>query len=302
MKNVTFRQLKVFETVARHLSFSRAAEELHLSQPAVSMQVKQLEEAAGLPLTEQMGKKIHLTAAGEVLARHAAVIARQLEDASESLAALRGTRGGRLTLGVVSTAKYFAPRLLAAFRGQAPEAELHLQVHNRETIIELLAGNRIDLAIMGRPPQDLPTVAQSFARHPFIFIAAPEHPRLKARRLAPAGLQGETFLIREIGSGTRATFERFLAEHKVEPGRILDMGSNETIKQAVMAGMGIAFISAHTVGLELAVKRLARLPVAGTPVMRDWFVVHRAEKRLLPLAEAFRAFLIGRGEALIDMA
>lgn len=300
MRNVTFRQLKIFETLARNLSFSRAAEELHLTQPAVSMQVKQLEDAAGLPLTEQIGKKVHLTTAGEVLARHAALIARQLEDASDALEAMKGSRGGRLVLGVTSTAKYFAPRLLAAFRPRAPGAELRLEVHNREVIVELLGENRIDLAIMGRPPQDFPTVAERFAPHPFIFIGAPGHPCLRARRIQPDALQGETFLIREAGSGTRATFERFLAEHRLEPGQILEMGSNETIKQAVMAGMGLAFISAHTVGLELAVKRLVRLPVAGTPVMREWFVVHRAEKRLLPLAMAFREFLIAEGEKLIE--
>src|SRR5574340_209321 len=294
--NLTLRQLKVFETVARHLSFSRAAEELHLTQPAVSMQVKQLEEAAGLPLTEQLGKKVYLTTAGEEMARNARLVLRQVQEADETMAALKGARAGRISLGVVSTAKYFAPRLLAAFRLQAPQAELRLEVHNRERLIELLADTAVDLAIMGRPPEFLPTVAARFADNPLILVAGPDHPLVKKRRVRPEQLRGETFLIREPGSGTRLTMERFFAEHGVVPAQTFEMGSNETIKQAVMAGMGIAFLSAHTVGLEMAVGRLARLPVVGTPLMRQWFVVHRAEKRLLPLAERFRDYLLERGE------
>jgi DNA-binding transcriptional LysR family regulator len=290
--HLTLRQLKIFEAVARHLSFSRAADELHLTQPAVSMQVRSLEEAAGLPLTEQVGKRVFLTEAGEELARHARVIAQQLREAEEALMAMKGLRGGRLNIGVVSTAKYFAPRLLTSFRQAYPEVELRLGVHNRGEIVRQLVDNEIDLAIMGRPPQELETVSEPFAENPLVFVAAPDHPLAAAKRIAPKQLAEESFLLREPGSGTRAAMERFLAENGVVPQRTVEMTSNETIKQAVMAGMGISFISERTIVLELATGHIVRLNVTGTPLKRHWFVVHRAEKRLLPVAEAFRQFLL----------
>ncbi|MDX9994478.1 MAG: LysR family transcriptional regulator [Rhodocyclaceae bacterium] len=299
MKHVTLRQLKVFESVARHLSFSRAAEELHLTQPAVSMQVKQLEEQAGLPLTEMVGKKVYLTEAGEEVARHARRIAQQLREADEALDALKGVRGGRLSIGVISTAKYFAPRLLAEFRRGHPGIELHLGVHNRETVVRQLADNEIDLAIMGQPPQEFTTIAEAFADHPLVIVAPPDHPLAGKARVSSADLAEETFLIREPGSGTRATMERFFADAGIVPRHSLEMVGNETIKQAVMAGLGLAFISAHTVSLECEVGRLVRLPVTGTPVIRRWFVVHRAEKELLPVAETFRAFLLAEAPGLM---
>lgn len=298
MKNVTLRQLKVFEAVANHLSFSRAAEELHLTQPAVSMQVQALAEQAGVPLFEQLGKKIYLTSAGEELLRHVRRIAQQLREAGDALAAIRGAKGGRLTLGVVSTAKYFAPRLLVAFRKLHPEAELHLGVFNREALVHQLADNQIDLAIMGAPPNDFETVSSVFADHPHVIIAAADHPLASRKRMDPADLVNEPFLIRESGSGTRGAMERFFAGYGVQLANTIEMGSNETIKQAVMAGMGLSFISEHTIGLELAAGRLVRLPVAGTPVMRQWYVVHRADKQLLPMTTAFLDFMRSEGPRL----
>ena len=299
MKHVTLRQLKVFESVARHLSFSRAAEELHLTQPAVSMQVKQLEEQAGLPLTEMIGKKVYLTEAGEEVARQARRVAQQVREAAEALDAIKGVRGGRLSIGVISTAKYFAPRLLAEFRRRQPGVELDLRVNNRETVVRQLTDNEIDLAIMGQPPQEFTTVAEAFADHPLVIVAAPDHPLVKVKQIAPSLLAEETFIIRESGSGTRATMERFFVDVGVTPKHTMEMVGNETIKQSVMAGLGLAFISAHTVTLECEVGRMVRLPVTGTPVMRRWFVVHRAEKELLPVAETFRAFLLAEAPALM---
>ncbi len=299
MKHVTLRQLKVFESVARHLSFSRAAEELHLTQPAVSMQVKQLEEQAGLPLTEMVGKKVYLTSAGEEVARHARRIAQQLREAGEAIDAIKGVRGGRLSIGVISTAKYFAPCLLAQFLRSRPGIELNLRVNNRETVVRQLADNEIDLAIMGQPPQEFTTVSEAFADHPLVIVAAPEHPLARAKHIAPAELNEQTFLIREPGSGTRATMERFFSDAGIAPQHVLEMVGNETIKQAVMAGLGLAFISAHTVSLECEVGRLVKLPVAGTPVTRRWFVVHRADKELLPVAETFRVFLLAEAPGLM---
>ncbi len=299
MKHVTLRQLKVFEAVGRHLSFSRAAEELHLTQPAVSMQVKQLEEQAGLPLTEMVGKKVFLTIAGEEVVRHARRIAQQLREAGEALDAIKGVRGGRLSIGVISTAKYFAPRLIAEFRRRKPGIELNLGIFNREIIVRQLADNEVDLAIMGQPPQEFTTISETFADHPLVIIAPPEHPLARHTQITAAQLSEETFLIREPGSGTRATMERFFADVGIVPRHALEMVGNETIKQAVMAGLGLAFISAHTVSLECEVGRLVKLPVTGTPVMRRWFVVHRTEKELMPVAETFRAFLLAEAPGLM---
>ncbi|MBS3936748.1 MAG: LysR family transcriptional regulator [Sulfuritalea sp.] len=300
MKHVTLRQLKVFESVARHLSFSRAAEELHLTQPAVSMQVKQLEEQAGLPLTEMIGKKVYLTEAGEEVARHARLLAQQLREAGEALDAIKGVRGGRLSVGVISTAKYFAPHLLAEFRRRQPGIELRLGVHNRETVVRKLAENEVDLAIMGQPPLEFPTVAEAFADHPLVIIGAPDHPLAQRKKVAPSLLNEETFIIREPGSGTRAAMERYFSDARIAPRQSMELVSDEAIKQAVMAGLGLAFISAHAVSLECEVGRLAILPVTGMPVIRRWFVVHRAEKALLPVAETFRAFLIAEAPVLLS--
>jgi LysR family transcriptional regulator, low CO2-responsive transcriptional regulator len=299
MKNVTLRQLKVFEAVANNLSFSRAAEELHLTQPAVSMQVQALVEQVGVPLFEQMGKKIFLTTAGDELLRHARRIAQQLREAEEAMAAIRGVRGGRLNIGVVSTAKYIAPRLLVAFRVNHPEVELRLGVENRESVVRHLADNEIDLAIMGSPPKDFETVAEVFAEHPHVLVASPAHPLAAHRRLAPEALAEELFLIREPGSGTRAAMERFFGERGVQLRKTVELASNEAVKQAVMAGMGLSFISEHSIGLELSVGRIARLDVIGTPVIRHWHIVHRPEKQLLPMAQAFLEFMRAEAPRLI---
>ncbi len=300
MNRATLRQLKIFEAVARHCSFSRAAEELHLTQPAVSMQVQALEDLAGLPLTEQAGKKVRLTAAGEELARQARRVAEQLREASEALAALKGVEAGRLKIGVVSTAKYFAPSLLAEFRRRHPGVELQLTVNNRGSIVRNLADNDIDLAIMGTPPNEFETVAKIFAEHPLVFIAAPDHPLAGKRNIDPKRLAEETLLIREPGSGTRGALERFLEEHQVPAGARMELGSNETIKQAVMAGLGLSFISEHTIGLERSVGRLVRLNVIGTPVKRQWRLVYRTDKRLMPAATAFVEFMDSEGSRLIE--
>ena len=299
LHHATLRQLKVFEAAARNLSFSRAADELHLTQPGVSMQVKELEDHAGLPLFERIGRAMHVTEAGRELLARTHEILRALKDGQEALDGLRGLDRGHLNLGVTSTAKYFAPQLLARFRQQHPALDFRLAVSNRETVIGQIAGNEVDLAIMGRPPEGLPTVAKSFAPHPFVIIAAPDHPLAGRRRIAVSRLMEETFLVREAGSGTRSAMQHFVDEHGIRIRVGMEMASNETIKQAVMAGMGVSFLSRHTIGLELESRKLATLDVRGLPVMRRWFVVHLAAKRLSPTAQAFRAFALRHGQDVL---
>ena len=302
LRHASLRRLRVFEAVARHRSFSRAAAELHLTQPAVSMQVQQLEEEIGLPLCEHMGRRVDITAAGREVVDCARAVMLRVREAEESLAALTGAGGGELSIAAVSTAKYHVPKILAEFRRKYPEVRVRLSVSNREQVVRDLTENNVDLAIMGTPPRGLDTIAVPFARHPIAIIASPEHPLARKRRLPLARLSEETFLIRERGSGTRVAMERVFAERGFLPRETIEMSSNETIKQAVMAGMGVSFISMHTVGLEVAARRLAVLDVAGTPVMRDWYVIHRERKRLSPVAQAFKSFLIERGARAIEQA
>src|SRR6201994_293148 len=271
LRNVTLRQMKVFVSVARHLSFTRAAQELHLTQPAVSQQVKLLEEEVGLPLFEKIGRKVQLAPAGAELLRYATQTIELMREATEALAAMRGLKRGVLKLGAVSTAKYFAPSLLSAFAPAYPEVQIKFDVGNREEIIKQMAANEIDLVIMGRPPRELETVAEPFAKHPLVLIASPRHPLASKHRIKLSQLATESFIIREEGSGTRASMERVFRDRGLPVQVSMEVSSNETIKQAVMADMGISFISSHTVGLELAAGKLVILDVVGLPLVRDWY-------------------------------
>ncbi len=301
LRNVTMRQLQIFSSAARHLSFSRTSQELHLTQPAVSMQIKQLEDSAGLALFERAGRRVFLTEAGAELYRYAQQVLGAIKDAEEILGAMKGLVGGRLTIGVVSTAKYFAPKLLAMFNERHPRLELRLQVNNREAVIQMLAGNEIDIAVMGTGPRQLDTVTLPFARHPLVVIAHPGHPLAKRKRIPLKALESESFIVREQGSGTRSAMERFFAERGINARVGMEISSNETIKQAVMAGMGVSFISQHTIGLELATEQLVMLKVEGLPVMRQWCVVHRAQKRLSPAADTFKQFMLTEGAKLLKL-
>src|SRR5579871_5787775 len=234
MRNVTLRQMRVFAAVARQRSFTRAARELHLTQPAVSQQVKLLEQEVGLPLFEKIGHKVQLAPAGEELLRYATQTIELLREASESLAAMRGLKRGVLKLGAVSTAKYFAPSLLSAFTPDYPEVTIRFSVGNRGEIIKQMAANEIDLVIMGRPPRELDTIAEPFAKHPLIIIASPRHPLAARRRIPLKRLATEPFLIREEGSGTRASMEHVFRERDTAFRVSMEVSSNETIKQAVM--------------------------------------------------------------------
>lgn len=299
MRAVTMRQLTVFASVARHSSFARAAEELHLTQPAVSMQIKELEAAVELPLFERSGRSVRLTMPGEYLLVYARRLLATLKEAGDAMAKLRKVQGGRLTVGMVSTAEYFLPRLVARFRSQHPAVEMRLVVGNREQLSRMLHDNEVDLAVMGSPPRELDTRAEPFAAHPLGVIASPEHPLARRRDIAPKALEGEPFIVREPGSGTRAAMERFFRDQRIAPAAVMEMASNETIKQAVIANMGLAFVSLHTVALERSVGQLAVLDVAGLPLVRRWHILHVRAKALLPAAEAFRYFVLEEGEGLL---
>ena len=299
MRGVTIRQLQIFAVAAGHLSFARASEQLHLTQSAVSLQIKQLEELAGIALFERRGRRVRLTEAGEALVTYAQRVLDALKDADAAISALKGLRGGRISVGVVSTAKYFAPALLARFEQRHPAVRVTLSVNNREVIVRELEKNEIDVAIMGTPPQRIDTDAVPFADHPLAIIAAPSHPLAHAKRIPLERLAGEPFLVREQGSGTRSSMERFFAERGFAPRIRSVMSSNETIKQAVMAGMGLALISRHTIGLETQTGRLIELDVVGLPLMRRWYVVRRAGAFVSPATAAFVEFVVEAAPALL---
>jgi DNA-binding transcriptional LysR family regulator len=292
MHRLTLRQLRIFEAVARNLSFSRAAEALHLSQPAVSMQVKGIERILGLPLTEQLGKKIFLTDAGREVLHASQSITARLDELQANLAQLRDVESGRLNLAVTSTANPIATSLLARFRSAHPKVDIHLEVANRAEVLHQLAVNRIDLAIMGQVPEGLDLEATRFMDNPLGIIAPPSHPLARRKNIPVAQLASESFLVREAGSGTRGAMERFFAARGLEIRTSMEMSSNEAIKHAVRAGLGLGILSLQSLELELALKRLVVLDVEGFPIVRHWYIVHRIDKRLSPSTLAFKAFVL----------
>jgi len=302
MKNATLRQLKVFEAVARHRSFSRAAEELHLTQPAVSTQVGKLSEHAGLPLFEQVGKKIHLTAAGEQMLLSSREIIQKFQEAEEAMAQFKGVSGGRLNVSVISAGDYFFPRLLVEFAQRHDGVTLNFLVVNREELLTQLHENRTDLAVMVRPPEDSDTVAEAFAPHPYVIVAAPDHPLARTPRIPASRIAREPFVVREQGSDTWNSMVQAFGHHLPGLNIAMEIRSTETIKQAVIAGMGVSFLSAHTVSRELNAGSLTVLDVQGFPLMLNWYVVNRRGKRLPPVAQAFRNFLLADGADLIERA
>jgi DNA-binding transcriptional LysR family regulator len=302
MKNATLRQLKVFEAVARHRSFSRAAEELYLTQPAVSTQVRKLEEHAGLPLFEQLGKKIHLTPAGTQMLQSSREIIQKFQEAEEAMAQFKGVSGGRLNVSVISAGDYFFPRLLVEFAQQHAGVTLNFGVCNREELLAQLQENVTDLAVMVRPPEDADTMALPFAPHPYVIVAAPNHPLARTARIPAARIVREPFVVREKGSDTWNSMAQAFGAQLPALNVALEIRSTETIKQAVIAGMGVSFLSAHTVSRELQAGSLVVLDVQGFPLMLHWYVVHRRTKRLPPVAHAFKQFLLQEGAELIDRA
>lgn len=300
MKNATFRQLRVFSEVARHESFAKAAQALHLTPPAVTMQIKELEGHVGLPLFERNGRQgVNLSTAGEYMLVYARKLLATLKDAEDAAARFKRVEGGSLTIGMVSTAVHFVPPLLAEFQRDHEGIDIRLATGNREQLVRMLQGNEVDIAFMGRPPREMATRAEPFAAHPHVFVAPPDHPLRAIGHPTVESLLPYGFIVREQGSGTRVAMEEFFAQAHVQPRVTMEMSGNEVIKQAVISGLGLSFLSLHTVGLELDLGLLRVVPVEGTPVVRAWNCVHVLSKLLSPAAEALRYFVLERGEALL---
>jgi len=299
MRDATLKQLRLLSAAARGGSFAAAAEACHVTPPAVTMQMQQLEASAGLPLFERGTRGLALTAAGREVLAAAEKIEAVLADCAAGLAALKSLASGRVIVGVVSTAKYFAPQMLAAFARVHPTIEIELVIGNREDTIAAFKEGRFDVAVMGRPPEDVEVESALIGNHPQVIIAPPDHPLAGRHAIRPRDIADEKMLMREPGSGTRLLAERFLAKHGIKPRISMEISSNETIKQAVMAGLGIAFISAHTIAAEIADHRLVVLDVAGLPELRQWFVVRPAAKRLMPAARVLRDFLVAEGRQFL---
>ena len=291
LRHATLHQLRIFLAVAQHNSFARAAEALHLSPPTLSLQVKQLSETIGQPLFEQIGKKIFLTAAGTTLAEACTDIEIRMERLSQDLAALQGVERGSFKLAILTTVKYTVPKLLGGFCAAHPGIEVAMVVGNRENLLQRLANNQDDLYIMGQPPDSMDLICEDFADNPLVVVAPPAHPLCGRKRIAPQSLATEPFILREPGSGTRLTAERFFAEQGVTVKNRLEVGSNEAIKQTVAGGLGLAVLSATTVVSELALGELVQLDVKGFPLIRRWHVVYPRGKRLSAAALAFKDWL-----------
>jgi DNA-binding transcriptional LysR family regulator len=288
----TLRQLQVFESVADEMSFTRASEKLHLSQPAVSIQVKQLEEGVGLPLFEHVGKRISLTEAGWILYRCSQTIRSVLEDAGEQIDELVGIQRGKLEITVATTASYFASRILAGFAHRFPQIAISLDVTNREGLLQQLELNQCDLVIMGEPPKGKRLNSMPIMENPLVIIAAPTHPLAGRQGIPVKELGKQAFVFREPGSGTRAAITRFFEEKGVPIQITMEMTSNEAIKQTVQAGLGLGIVSRHTVELELATGSLVELDVRHFPLKRYWYLVRRSDKQLSPVAQRFASYVL----------
>ena len=299
MRDISLKQLRVVAAIARTGKVSGAADALGVTAPAVTLQLRQLEDSLGLGLFERSRAGMKLTAAGRHLLETAQRIEAALASCAEGFDAMRGLKNGTVSIGVVSTAKYFAPAALGAFKREHPSLDLKLFVGNREDTIRGLAALEFDIVIMGRPPKTLDVESAVIGPHPHVIIARADHPLAARRGLALSELGEEIFLMREEGSGTRMLMERLFSEAGVTPRKGMEISSNETIKQAVMAGLGIAFISAHTAAAEIEMKRLIVLDVKGLPALRQWQVVRHAEKRLMPAPAALWDFLQKEGERFL---
>jgi LysR family transcriptional regulator, low CO2-responsive transcriptional regulator len=298
--HATLHQLKVFEATARHGSFTRAAEELYLTQPTVSIQVKQLTKAVGLPLFEQIGKRLYLTQAGQKLLETCQQIFEGLDQFEMSVADLKGMKQGQLRLAVITTAKYFVPRLLGPFCQRFPGIDISLEVTNHHRIQERLAGNDDDLYIISSPPEQPDLKIYPFLENPLVVLAPKDHPLASKSNISIQALNGETFIMREPGSGTRQAVQKMFAKHKIDVKVRLELGSNEAIKQAIAGGLGISVLSLHTIISEGTSGEFAILDIENFPIERHWYVAHLAGKQLSVVAETFLKYLLEESTDLTE--
>jgi LysR family transcriptional regulator, low CO2-responsive transcriptional regulator len=298
IKNASLRQLQVFEAVARNLSFTRAAEELFLTQPTVSIQLKQLAEIVGQPLLEQVGKRIYLTDTGRELLKVCRDIFESLSRFEMLVSDMKGVKAGKLRLAVITTAKYFVPRLLGLFCQRYPGIDVSLKVTNRERVLQRMADNQDDLYVLGQPPEHMEVEFEPFLENPLVVLATRNHPLAAKKHILPQRLEEEQFLMREPGSGTRLATEQFFRERGLKLKVRMELGSNEAIKQAVAGGLGIAVLSAHTLALERSTDDLAILDVEGFPIRRLWYLAYPKDKQLSVVALAFLEFLHAESKLL----
>ncbi|HEY9848223.1 MAG TPA: LysR substrate-binding domain-containing protein [Leptolyngbyaceae cyanobacterium] len=300
MKHTTLHQLKVFEAAARHGSFTRAAEELFLTQPTVSMQVKQLSKAVGLPLFEQVGKRLYLTQAGQELLATCRDIFDRLAKFEMSIADLKGVKAGQLKLAVITTAKYVVPRLLGPFCQRYPGIDVSLQVTNHEIILERFWQNLDDLYILSQSPDNSDVVMHPFLDNPLVVLAPRNHPLAGEKNISLEKLEGEPFIMREPGSGTRQAVQKLFDKHGITVKVKLELGSNEAIKQAIAGGLGISVLSSHTLALEGQNSQITILDVEGFPIERYWYVVYPSGKQLSVVARTFFDYLLNEGRQVLE--
>lgn len=286
-RRLTLHQLAIFVVLARHQNMTRAAAELHMSTPALSIQIKQMAESLGTPLHEQIGRRLYLTAAGRRVEAAARDVLQRLDELGVELAELEGLERGSLKLAIITTAKYFVPRLLGEFCRRHPGIEVALEVSNRDQCLSRLRRNLDDLYIMGQAPEGLDVEAVPFMQNPLVVIAPSDHPLAGERNIAPARLANEPFIMREQGSGTRLAAERFFEEQGVKVKTRMTLGSNEAVKQAVAGGLGLAILSQHTLTLDESSGAFAVLDVKGFPLLRQWYAVYPKGKRVSDVTRAF---------------
>ena len=300
MKQATLHQLQILEAIARHGSFTRAAEELELTQPTVSQQIKRLTQTIGLPLFEQLGKQIYLTAAGQEVLAASAIISEKFAELEIAIDEIKGLKQGRINLVASTTAKYFVPRLLGTFRRKHPDIELALHITNQEGVLARLARNQDDLYFTGRPPSDLEIELRPILENPLVVVAPSNHPLAGKTNIAIKELATEPFIFREAGSGTRSVVEHFLAENRVAVDVAIELSSNEAIKQAIAGGLGISVLSQHSLDLETQNGLLTILNVEGFPIQRHWYVIYPTGKQLSVAAQTFLDFSIAQGKQIIE--
>jgi LysR family transcriptional regulator, low CO2-responsive transcriptional regulator len=296
--NVTFRQLRLFLALAETGSVSGAARAMHVTQPTASMQLREISESVGMPLYEVVSRRVHLTEIGVELARTARAMAAEWDAFGQKVDATKGLTRGRLQVAVVSTAKYFIPRLLGTFCQKHPQIDISLEVLNRDGVVARLRENLDDFCIMSMPPTDIEIEDDTFLPNPLVLIASAGHPLARAARVELDALKSERFILRETGSGTRMATDRHFVRMRFRPARRMELGSNEAIREAVAGGLGVAVVSVHALGDEPAHRGVVVLAVEGFPIASQWHIVHQRGKRLSPIARVFRDDLVKQAAKL----